>query len=128
MDFVLQVDGAVLRAHSMYKYGEALAMEAVNSVYAINAANTKTAKEAASRYFSLVSGTGQWVAEKLSPSANVAKAKAVLDSTIAKAQKALDPDVAVQMVADAWSTFASVPAGKEGFLWYLTRGLTHGTS
>lgn len=107
----VQVDSTVLRASSLYAYGKGLANDSLNSVLSINAANTQAAKEVASKYFALVSSTGQWVAQMVSPSANVAKAKAVLDSTIAKAQKVLDPDVAVQMVADAWKTFAAVPAG-----------------
>lgn len=105
-----KVDYSVDSAYSLYKKGESTVVSTLNKVYAVHSANVDTAKAAAQKYFELVSGTGQWVADKLSPQKNVQYAKEVLDASIAKAKELSDPDTAVQLVIDAWNTFAAVPA------------------
>ncbi|GAX84729.1 hypothetical protein CEUSTIGMA_g12151.t1 [Chlamydomonas eustigma] len=81
-----------------------------SAVMDIHVAGVKNFHVATETYLNYVSKAGEFVAGKFQPATKgVQAAKEQLFAAVEKARKSADPDVAVQMGADAWTTFSSYP-------------------
>lgn len=105
-----QVDHVFTTAGSLVNSGKSTVSRNLSGIRDLHSSNMQTYKAATDKYFDLVAKTTDWAAAKLNPSHTVQVAKDTLHATISKALEATDPDVAVNMVYDAWVSFSSIPA------------------
>lgn len=105
-----KVDNVFVTAGNLMNSGKSTLNGGLSGIRDLHSNNMQTYKAATEKYFDLVAKTTDWAAAKLNPSHTVQVARDTLHATINKALEATDPDIAVQMVYDAWVSFSSIPA------------------
>eukprot|EP00199_Chlamydomonas_sp_CCMP681_P005453 CAMPEP_0119107906 /NCGR_PEP_ID=MMETSP1180-20130426/12297_1 /TAXON_ID=3052 ORGANISM="Chlamydomonas cf sp, Strain CCMP681" /NCGR_SAMPLE_ID=MMETSP1180 /ASSEMBLY_ACC=CAM_ASM_000741 /LENGTH=254 /DNA_ID=CAMNT_0007093455 /DNA_START=123 /DNA_END=887 /DNA_ORIENTATION=- len=104
-----QVDYVLNTAHNAVTSGQKNVSSTASSLRQAHYANLKTFTNTSAAYFTRVQHFAEWAADKLNPIRGGRAALDAFKAAIEKAKAATDPDVAMQMISDAWSSFASNP-------------------
>lgn len=104
-----KIDYVVSTADSAFRNTKKTLSQSVSSVKQMHESNVKTFSETSTAYFAWVHQFAEWAKERLNPVKGGQAALDGLNAALAKAKAATDPDVALQLATDAWSSFASVP-------------------